>query len=149
MANRGLLSLYDDTVIFLLVDSYPKAQPAAPLDHNPHLCLAMSLLCYRVSCSALPNLDLLLQAKQSAYEAAKAGAKAAKAALEAVEHNVNVYVQRKDYLKLKDIAEASDIAGKVCLLVLQCMVAISQCQIPSNCNHRESHCGRKRKGGAV
>ncbi len=58
------------------------------------------------------------QAKESAYDAAKAGASAAQAALESVEHNVSVYVERKDYLKLKDIAEASDIEGKVSLQVL-------------------------------
>ena len=49
-----------------------------------------------------------------ASDAAKAEARAAVAALRAVEAGIAVYAERRDYLKLKDIAEASDVAGKVC-----------------------------------
>ncbi len=53
------------------------------------------------------------QAKEVAGEAAKAEARAAASALRAVEAGIAVYAERRDYLKLKDIAEASDVAGKV------------------------------------
>ena len=55
----------------------------------------------------------VLQAKEVAGEAAKAEARAAAAALRAVEAGIAIYAERRDYLKLKDIAEASDVAGKV------------------------------------
>ena len=55
-----------------------------------------------------------MQAKEVASDAAKAEARAAVAALRAVEAGIAVYAERRDYLKLKDIAEASDVAGKVC-----------------------------------
>ncbi len=55
----------------------------------------------------------MLQAKEVAGEAAKAEARAAAAALRAVEAGIAIYAERRDYLKLKDIAEASDVAGKV------------------------------------
>ncbi len=55
-----------------------------------------------------------LQAKDVAYDAAKAEARAASAALRAVEQGIALYAERREYLKLKDIAEASDVAGKVC-----------------------------------
>lgn len=57
-----------------------------------------------------------LQAKQVAGESAAAEARAAGAALRAVEAGIQLYAERRDYLKLKDIAEASDVAGKVCIL---------------------------------
>ena len=57
----------------------------------------------------------LWQAKQVAGESAAAEARAAGAALRAVEAGIALYAERRDYLKLKDIAEASDVAGKVCV----------------------------------
>ena len=48
-----------------------------------------------------------------AGESAAAEARAAGAALVAVEAGIALYAERRDYLKLKDIAEASDVAGKV------------------------------------
>ena len=48
-----------------------------------------------------------------AGESAAAEARAAGAALRAVEAGIALYAERRDYLKLKDIAEASDVAGKV------------------------------------
>ena len=53
------------------------------------------------------------QAKDSALAAARAEAAAANNALKTVETGINYYAMRKEYLKLKDIAEASDVAGKV------------------------------------
>lgn len=58
----------------------------------------------------------LPQAKQVAGESAAAEARAAGAALRAVEAGIALYAERRDYLKLKDIAEASDVAGKVPML---------------------------------
>ena len=46
--------------------------------------------------------------------AARAEAAAASNALKTVETGINYYAARKEYIKLKDIAEASDVAGKVC-----------------------------------
>jgi hypothetical protein len=60
------------------------------------------------------NIFVGLQAKDVAYDAAKAEARAASAALRAVEQGIALYAERREYLKLKDIAEASDVAGKVC-----------------------------------
>ena len=54
-----------------------------------------------------------LQAKEVAAESAAAEARAAAAALRAVEAGIALYAEKRDYLKLKDIAEASDVAGKV------------------------------------
>ncbi len=51
-----------------------------------------------------------------AGESAAAEARAAGAALRAVEAGIALYAERRDYLKLKDIAEASDVAGKVWVL---------------------------------
>ena len=53
------------------------------------------------------------QAKEVAAESAAAEARAAAGALRAVEAGIALYAERRDYLKLKDIAEASDVAGKV------------------------------------
>ncbi len=58
----------------------------------------------------------LRQAKQVAGESAAAEARAAGAALRAVEAGIALYAEKRDYLKLKDIAEASDVAGKVWVL---------------------------------
>ena len=75
------------------------------------------------------------QAKEVAGEAAKAEARAAASALRAVEAGIAVYAERRDYLKLKDIAEASDVAGKVAprpapLRLLLCTCAL---QGPPSC----------------
>lgn len=53
------------------------------------------------------------QAREVAAESAKAEQRAAAAALRAVEAGIALYAEKRDYLKLKDIAEASDVAGKV------------------------------------
>lgn len=53
------------------------------------------------------------QARESALAAARAEAAAASNALKTVETGINYYAARKEYIKLKDIAEASDVAGKV------------------------------------
>ncbi len=55
-----------------------------------------------------------VQARESALAAAHAEAAAASNALKTVETGINYYAARKEYIKLKDIAEASDVAGKVC-----------------------------------
>ena len=36
-----------------------------------------------------------------------------------METGINYYAARKEYIKLKDIAEASDVAGKVCCSLSQ------------------------------
>ncbi|CAL8470616.1 g10158 [Coccomyxa elongata] len=51
-------------------------------------------------------------ARESALAAAHAEAAAASNALKTVETGINYYAARKEYIKLKDIAEASDVAGK-------------------------------------
>ena len=48
------------------------------------------------------------------WRPARAEAAAASNALKTVETGINYYAARKEYMKLKDIAEASDVAGKVC-----------------------------------
>lgn len=53
------------------------------------------------------------QARRAAQTAAEAEGRASNAALLAVEQCIAKYADRKQYLKLKDIAEASDIAAKV------------------------------------
>lgn len=55
----------------------------------------------------------MAQARESALAAARAEAAAASNALKTVETGINYYAARKEYIKLKDIAEASDVAGKV------------------------------------
>ena len=60
-----------------------------------------------------PEVSGALQARESALAAARAEAAAASNALKTVETGINYYAARKEYLKLKDIAEASDVAGKV------------------------------------
>ena len=51
-------------------------------------------------------------ARACAADASRAEARAASAALRAVEQGIALYAERRDYLKLKEIAEASDVAGK-------------------------------------
>ena len=63
-------------------------------------------LTHQVSTSAL-------QAKDVAFEGARSGLRAAKAAMLTVEQSITIYAQRKEYLKLKDAAEASDLANRV------------------------------------
>lgn len=52
-----------------------------------------------------------------AFEGARSGLRAAKAAMLTVEQSITIYAQRKEYLKLKDAAEASDLANRVSILV--------------------------------
>lgn len=65
-----------------------------------------------------------------AGESAAAEARAAGAALRAVEAGIALYAERRDYLKLKDIAEASDVAGKV--RTLRLLVFHSSCKSKSS-----------------
>jgi hypothetical protein len=58
------------------------------------------------------------QARESALAAARAEAAAASNALKTVETGIAYYAARKEYMKLKDIAEASDVAGKVCSRIM-------------------------------
>ena len=58
-----------------------------------------------------------LQAKDVACEGARSGLRAARAAMLTVEQSITIYAQRKEYLKLKDAAEASDLANRVSSLV--------------------------------
>ena len=51
-------------------------------------------------------------ARGAAGDAADAAAAAAAAALRAVEQGIATYAAQRDYLKLKDVAEASDVAGR-------------------------------------
>ena len=60
----------------------------------------------------LVNPPALPQARESALAAARAEAAAASNALKTVETGIAYYAARKEYMKLKDIAEASDVAGK-------------------------------------
>ena len=85
------------------------------------LCLSMPasqkvLRTLVATCQCAPerhSLPARAQAKDSALAAARAEAAAANNALKTVETGINYYAMRKEYLKLKDIAEASDVAGKV------------------------------------
>ena len=56
-----------------------------------------------------------MQARLEAYEAAKAERRAATAALRAVEGGIDFYAKAKNFDKLKEIAEASGVATKVCI----------------------------------
>lgn len=56
---------------------------------------------------------VLVQAKASALDAAKAARECAGLALEAVEASVQHFVAVRDYMRLKDMAEASAVAGQV------------------------------------
>ncbi len=58
----------------------------------------------------------MTQAKKSAAEAARAVSEGAQLALEAVEASVQHFVAVRDYTRLKDMAEASAVAGQVCSL---------------------------------
>ena len=64
-----------------------------------------------------------------AGESAAAEARAAGAALRAVEAGIALYAERRDYLKLKDIAEASDVAGKVWLFATLLCLVLSACNL--------------------
>ncbi len=59
-----------------------------------------------------------VQAKKSAAEAAHAASEGAQLALEAVEASVQHLVAVRDYSRLKDMAEASAVAGQVGISVL-------------------------------
>ena len=83
------------------------------------------------------TLVMRAQAKDSALAAARAEAAAANNALKTVETGINYYAMRKEYLKLKDIAEASDVAGKVRRDPVPCMQAHCNAQ-GSNTSSRTS-----------
>ncbi|CAL5222727.1 g5133 [Coccomyxa viridis] len=68
--------------------------------------------CIRALTAAQAAAQSFNLAKQVAGESAAAEARAAGAALRAVEAGIALYAEKRDYLKLKDIAEASDVAGK-------------------------------------
>ena len=53
------------------------------------------------------------QAKESAVAAVRAATDSASLALQAVETSVQHYVETRDYMRLKDMAEASAVAGQV------------------------------------
>lgn len=56
----------------------------------------------------------MLQTKAKAIEAAKSQMRAANASLKAVEEGIQLHANNRDYAKLKEIAEASGLAAKVC-----------------------------------
>ncbi len=56
------------------------------------------------------------QAKESAITAVRAATDSANLALQAVETSVQHYVETRDYMRLKDMAEASAVAGQVLFL---------------------------------
>eukprot|EP00884_Botryococcus_braunii_P008997 jgi/Botrbrau1/18099/Bobra.0687s0001.1 len=82
---------------------------ACALEAARHARIANTVGALSAAISAAQSFNL---AKEAAYDAAKAEARAASAALRAVEQGIAWYAERREYLKLKDIAEASDVAGK-------------------------------------
>ncbi|KAK9825657.1 hypothetical protein WJX81_006313 [Elliptochloris bilobata] len=85
------------------------AAETSALEAAKHARLAHTVAALTAAHAAAQSFNL---AKEVASDAAKAEARAAAAALRAVEAGIAVYAERRDYLKLKDIAEASDVAGK-------------------------------------
>ena len=61
---------------------------------------------------ACPSCCAALQAKKAAGEAARAASEGTQLALEAVEASVQHFVAVRDYSRLKDMAEASAVAGQ-------------------------------------
>ncbi len=72
--------------------------------------IAFPVTCWQILTSTTKSSA---QAREVAAESAKAEQRAAAAALRAVEAGIALYAEKRDYIKLKDIAEASDVAGKV------------------------------------
>ena len=66
-----------------------------------------------------------LQAKKAAGEAARAASEGTQLALEAVEASVQHFVAVRDYSRLKDMAEASAVAGQVHALQFSWQVLLS------------------------
>jgi hypothetical protein len=85
------------------------AAEAACLDAARHSACARTVAALGCAMSAAQAYNA---ARDYAADASRAEARAASAALRAVEQGIALYAERRDYLKLKEIAEASDVAGK-------------------------------------
>ena len=85
------------------------AAEAACLDAARHSACARTIAALGCAMSAAQAYNA---ARACAADASRAEARAASAALRAVEQGIALYAERRDYLKLKEIAEASDVAGK-------------------------------------
>ena len=85
------------------------AAEAACLEASRHARLAHTITALNGAMAAAQSYNA---ARACAADAARAEARAAAAALRAVEQGIALYAERRDYLKLKEIAEASDVAGK-------------------------------------
>ena len=85
------------------------AAEAACLDAARHSACARTVAALGCAMSAAQAYNA---ARACAADASRAEARAASAALRAVEQGIALYAERRDYLKLKEIAEASDVAGK-------------------------------------
>ena len=83
------------------------------VDAKPPNVIALVPNAFFLPARASEPLGSLAQARSAAAKAARAAAAAAGASMAAVEGNVTLYVAKRDYLRLKEMAEASDIAGKV------------------------------------
>lgn len=72
-------------------------------------------IAYKPETCNLATEEALLceQAKESAIAAVRAATDSASLALQAVETSVQHYVETRDYMRLKDMAEASAVAGQV------------------------------------
>jgi len=85
------------------------AAEAAALEAGRHARTAATIAAQVAASSAAQAYNA---ARAAACDASRAEARAAAAALRAVEQGIALYAERRDYLKLKEIAEASDVAGK-------------------------------------
>ena len=85
------------------------AAEAACLEASRHARLAHTITALNAAMAAAQSYNM---ARACAADASRAEARAAAAALRAVEQGIALYAERRDYLKLKEIAEASDVAGK-------------------------------------
>ncbi|CAL8461977.1 g1508 [Coccomyxa elongata] len=85
------------------------AAEASALESSKHARLSHTIAALAAAQAAAQSFNM---AKEVAAESAAAEARAAAAALRAVEAGIALYAEKRDYLKLKDIAEASDVAGK-------------------------------------
>lgn len=85
------------------------AAEAACLDAARHSACARTVAALGCAMSAAQAYNA---ARACAADASRAEARAASAALRAVEQGIALYAERRDFLKLKEIAEASDVAGK-------------------------------------
>ena len=85
------------------------AAEAAALEAGRHARTAATIAAQVAASTAAQAYNA---ARAAACDASRAEARAASAALRAVEQGIALYAERRDYLKLKEIAEASDVAGK-------------------------------------